>query len=139
MADDERVASLGENLVKHDLITREELAQAQAREAASGIPWYRQLLQMGKVSFNALEDVLKHEFHPRSVRQQHETLGQVLVKLRAITEKQLEAALEEQVRTGRLLGNILHDRGLVTRQTINKALSKQHGLEYAELDLTRQF
>ena len=124
----------GEQLVKQDMITREELAEAHKREAATGMPWYRQLLQMGSVNFGALEDALRHEYHPKSVRKQHGSLGQTLVKLKAISRKQLDLALTEQKRTGRLLGNILLDQGFVTRETIMRALSKQHGLEYAEID-----
>jgi type IV pilus assembly protein PilB len=125
--------NLGEELVKQDVITREELARAQEREAATGTPWYRQLVQMGKISFDALENVLKHEFHPKSVRDEHETLGQTLVKLKAITEEQLGVALSEQRRSGRLLGNILLERGFVTRKLIMKALSQQRKLEYLDL------
>lgn len=125
--------NFGEELVKQDVITREELARAQERELATGTPWYRQLVQMGKISFDALENVLKHEFHPKSVRDEHETLGQTLVKLKAITEDQLHVALAEQRRSGRLLGNILLERGFVTRKLIMKALSQQRRLEYMDL------
>jgi len=137
MADDiVKVNALGEQLVKQDVITREELARAQEKEAASGTPWYRQLLQRGKISFSAVEDILKHEFHPKSVREEHETLGQTLVKLKAITPDQLSLALAEQNRSGRLLGNILLDRGFVTRKMIMHALSRQTNLEFAELAAT---
>jgi len=136
MSVQDRGAVLGEELVKQDLITREELARAREREAASGTPWYRQLLQMGKLSFDAVENILKHEFHPQSVREEHETLGQTLVKMKAITKQQLDAALAEQGRSGRLLGNILLDQGVVTRKLIVKALSQQYKLEYADIAVT---
>lgn len=136
MDDESRVAAFGEALVKRDVITREELSEAKKREAATGTPWYRQLLQMGKINFGSFEELLTREFHPRSVRQEHETLGQTLVKIRAISQSQLDEALKEQSRNGRLLGNILLDRGLVTREVITKALSRQHGLEFAELKKT---
>lgn len=132
----DRGAVLGEELVKQDVITREELARAKEREAATGTPWYRQLLQMGKISFDAFENILKREFHPQSVREEHETLGQTLVKMNAITKQQLQIALKEQGRSGRLLGNILLDQGVVTRKLIMKALSQQHKLEYADIAVT---
>jgi len=133
MVDDSKSTTLGEELVRQDVITREELAKARAREAETGTPWYRQLLQGGKLSFSVLEDLLKHEFHPKSVRDEHETLGQTLVKMKSLSEQQLKEALAEQKRSGRLLGNILLDRGHVTRRNITMALSKQHGLEFTEL------
>lgn len=133
MADRNTTSISGEELVKQDLITREELARAREREAATGTPWYRQLLQMGKISFGTVEDILTHEFHPKSVRQEHETIGETLVKMGAISRDKLNIALEEQKRTGRLLGNILLDRKFATRETLAKALSRQHGLEFSEL------
>jgi len=136
MTDEKREAVLGERLVKQDVITREELKEAQAREAATGTPWYRQMLQMGKISFGAIEDVLKYEWHPMSLRKEHETLGQALVKMKVLSQGQLDKALAEQDRSGRLLGNILLDRGFVTRDSITRALSKQHGLEHTDLAKT---
>ena len=136
MTDENREAVLGERLVKQDVITREELEEAQAREAATGTPWYRQMLQMGKISFGAIEDVLKYEWHPRSLRKEHETLGQTLVKMKVLSEAQLDKALAEQDQSGRLLGNVLLDRGFVTRDNITRALSKQHGLEHTDLAKT---
>lgn len=118
MAERDRAAAVGEELVKQDVITREELAKAKEREAATGTPWYRLLLQMGKINFGSVEDVLKHEFHPKSVREEHESLGQTLVKLKAITQEELNGALAEQSRNGRLLGNILLDRKLVTQRQL---------------------
>ena len=133
MVDDSKSNTLGDELVRQDVITREELAKARAREAETGTPWYRQLLQGGNVTFSLLEDLLKHEFHPKSIRDEHETLGQTLVKMKSLSEQQLKQALAEQNRSGRLLGNILLDRGYVTRKTVTMALSKQHGLEFIEL------
>ena len=136
MTDENREAVLGEHLVKQDVITREELEEAQAREAATGTPWYRQMLQMGKISYGAVDDMLKYEWHPRSLRNEHESLGQTLVKMKVLSQRRLDEALSEQGRSGRLLGNILLDRGFVTRDNITKALSRQHGLEHTELAQT---
>ena len=123
----------GEELVKQEVITREELAKAHAHEAASGTPWYRQLLQTKKMSFGALEGILFREFHPRSLREEHERLGQALLSIKAVTQNQLNQALAEQARSGRLLGNILLDQGVITRDMMAKALARQHGIEYADL------
>ena len=49
MADDTRGSKFnGEELIKQDLITREDLDKAHEREAATGTPWYRQLLKARK-------------------------------------------------------------------------------------------
>lgn len=136
MATREHDEALGEELVKQDIITREELDAAHAREKTSGTPWYRQLIQMNKIPLGAFEDVLRYEFYPKSKRKEDESLGSTLVKMRAITEEQLVGALAEQKRTGRLLGRILLDRGYITPLVRDSALSRLHGIEYAELTNT---
>ena len=126
-------AKVGEELVKRDVITRQELDEARKREKLSGVPWYRQLIQTRKIGFGMLDDVLRHEFHPKAKRTEDQNLGRRLVEMKAITEKQLEAALAIQKRTGRLLGKILLDEGHVSRKTIGAALASQHEMDFAEL------
>ncbi|HOJ32092.1 MAG TPA: ATPase, T2SS/T4P/T4SS family [Candidatus Hydrogenedentes bacterium] len=130
------ILDAGEELVKRDIITREELDEARRKEQVSGVPWYRQLLQTHRIGFDLLDDILHHEFHPRSKREEHERLGATLLAMKAITENDLKEALKEQNRTGRLLGNILLDSGKITRRTIVMALAKQNGLEYADVEKT---
>lgn len=133
MPDQRDSSNIGDDLVKRDIITKEELAEAQRKEAASGIPWYRTLLQAGKVGYSVLDDSLRYEFHPKARRAEHQNIGKTLLEMKAITPQQLESALEEQKRSGRLLGNILLDAGIVTKRAVSVALSKQHGMEFAEL------
>lgn len=130
------ILDAGEELVKRDIITREELDEARRKEQVSGVPWYRQLLQTHRIGFDLLDDILHHEFHPRSKREEHERLGATLLAMKAITENDLKEALKEQNRTGRLLGNILLDSGKITRRTIVMALAKQNGMEYADVEKT---
>jgi type IV pilus assembly protein PilB len=133
MGDDLKHRAAGEQLVKQDVITREELDRAQEHEAKSGVPWYKQLLQSGKVSFSAVDDVLRYEFHPKSARDEHQSLGDFLVETGDLEKQQLVEALNEQKRSGRLLGNILLERGFVSREILTKALSRQHDLEFSSL------
>lgn len=133
---EEHQSQVGDDLVKRDVITRDDLHKARQFERTTGIPWYRQLLQAGKIGFSALEDSLHHEFHPRSKRAEHKNLGRTLLSMKAITEDQLEAALTEQNRSGRLLGQILLDQGWVTRRSVSAALAKQYNMEFAELEET---
>jgi type IV pilus assembly protein PilB len=133
MAGDMKDQAAGEQLVKQDVITRAELEQAREQEARSGVPWYKQLIQSGKVSFSMLDDVLRYEFHPRRERDEHQSLGAFLVETGDLEKKQLNEALAEQKRSGRLLGNILIERGYVSREILTKALSRQHDLEFSSL------
>ena len=136
MADERNSANLGEELIRQDIITREDFARAREREKESGIPWYRQMLQLKMIPFGVMEDVLRYEFHPfgKTTKEEHQSLGRALVEVGAITEAQLNDALAEQKRNGRLLGNILMDRGWITPRAKALALSKQYGMEFGELD-----
>lgn len=130
----EESKKLGERLVKHDVISQEELKEVEAREKSSGIPIYRQLLQMGKVSAAAVEDLMRTEFHPKERHETHRNLGKVLLEENLATQEQLDRALKIQKRNGRLLGNILVDEGIVDKATMLDVLSEQHGIEYIDFD-----
>ena len=132
----EKITKAADELIKRDIITREELDAARRREEATGVPWLRQLVQTRRIGFDLLDDILHLEFHPRAKRAEHQNLGRTLLDMKAITAEQLDAALKEQQRTGRLLGNILLDKKIVDRNTITMALSKQCGMEFAELEKT---
>ena len=122
--------SEGETLVKQQIISKDDLDDARKEEEKSGTPWYRQLLQQKKIGFDIVNDVLRHEFHPKALRQSHMSLGESLVKTKAITKDQLNEALAEQKRNGKLLGDVLLENGHVTRENIAQALAVQYGLEY---------
>ncbi len=126
----------GDELVRQEVLTREELDAIMEQEAVSGVPWYRQLLQKEIISVGALEDLFRFEYHSKAKRQLDESIGATLVKMGEISKDDLKAALAEQKRTGRLLGKILLDSGVVKPEALAKALAKQHKLEYAALDKT---
>src|SRR5919109_3086953 len=56
-------------------------------------------------------------------------LGPLLVDKGLMTPAELELALAEQRRTGRLLGQILVGRGYVRSLELTGALAEQHGVE----------
>ncbi|MGI6459417.1 MAG: GspE/PulE family protein [Candidatus Hydrogenedentales bacterium] len=126
----------GDELVRQEVLTREELDAIMEQEKVSGVPWYRQLLQKEIISIGALEDLFKFEYHSRAKRKLDESIGATLVKMNEISKDDLKAALAEQKRTGRLLGKILLDNGVVKPEALAKALAKQHKLEYAVLNKT---
>ena len=123
----------GERLVKDQVISRADLDEARKREEESGTPWYRQLVQMKKMNFNAVSDVLNYEFHSKESRTGHKNLGDLLVKENTITAEDLKDALAIQKRNGKLLGPVLVEEGLVTDVDIAKALAKQYGMTYVQL------
>jgi type IV pilus assembly protein PilB len=60
-------------------------------------------------------------------------LGALLVHYGALAPADLERALFEKERTGRQLGQVLVELGLITTRTLAEALSHQHGLEFLDL------
>jgi hypothetical protein len=61
-------------------------------------------------------------------------LGTLLADEGLLTETELELALDEQKRTGRLLGQIIVDRGYVSAFSLARVLSAQHGVELQKPD-----
>lgn len=56
-------------------------------------------------------------------------LGALLVAKGLLTENQLQWALSEQQRTGRLVGEILVESGTISAFSLARALTEQHGIE----------
>ena len=137
MSDDHQSQATAEGLVKQQIITKADLAEARKREAMSGTPWYRQLVQMKKLNFDTVNDVLQYEFHSRSERKTHSSLGKTLLEEGILSEGDLKTALALQKRSGKLLGAVLLESGLITREGIGRALAKQHGLDFVEASKVR--
>jgi type IV pilus assembly protein PilB len=64
-------------------------------------------------------------------------LGDLLVNSGLLSAAQLDLALAEQRRTGRLLGHVLVDQGLVTEEDIGRCIAAQFALEFVDLDPAR--
>jgi MSHA biogenesis protein MshE len=60
-------------------------------------------------------------------------LGELLIEQAVITPEQLEQALKEQRRSGRKLGRVLTDLGILGENDLNQALAKHLQLPYVDL------
>ncbi len=60
-------------------------------------------------------------------------LGALLVREELVRTDELESALEEQRASGHRLGEILVERGIVTRTQVARVLAEQHELPFIEL------
>lgn len=129
---EERQRAGAERLVKEQIISQEDLAEARKREESSGTPWYRQLVQMGKLNFESAGDLLHYEFHSPSDRKSHSSLGKSLVAEKQITQKQLNEALALQKKSGKLLGVVMVEEGFLCPEDIGRVLAKQYGLDFME-------
>ncbi|KKQ48782.1 MAG: General secretion pathway protein F [candidate division TM6 bacterium GW2011_GWF2_38_10] len=59
-------------------------------------------------------------------------IGDILIEMRIITQQQLDDCLEEQRSTGKVLGQVLLDRKLVTKADLSQALAIQLGIPFIE-------
>jgi hypothetical protein len=64
----------------------------------------------------------------------HPYLGAVLLSSKRLRPDQLDAALLEQARSGRRLGEVLVERGWLFPQDIAQALAAQFGIEYVDIN-----
>jgi len=60
-------------------------------------------------------------------------LGELLVKQGLLSDAQLKTALDEQKSTGRKLGRVVVDTGMVTEDQISEALAKQLAIPFVNL------
>jgi hypothetical protein len=73
--------------------------------------------------------------HSLSGDDSHPHLGAVLLRSKRLTPEQLDQALAEQISSGRRLGEVLVERGLLFPQDIAKALAIQFGIEYVDINI----
>ncbi|MBC7194446.1 MAG: hypothetical protein H5U37_02155 [Caldisericia bacterium] len=66
-------------------------------------------------------------------------LGDILLEKGILTREQLEDALKEQEKTGIPLGQILIDRGLISPGVLGEILSLQSGIEYKPVSFVNPF
>jgi len=116
-------------LLAKGLVSEDELVDALRIHEETGTPLGDVLVERGSVSVTALADVLllQHTWRP---------LGQLLLERQLITEEQLDAALAEQQRTGRPLGEIVRMNFFVPAATLGQILADQYELE---LEMDRGF
>ena len=68
-----------------------------------------------------------------SPRRRRVRVGELLLEQKLINEQQLKTALAEQARTGRRLGRVLTDLGMVTEQAFHEALAKHLQIPFMDL------
>jgi type IV pilus assembly protein PilB len=72
--------------------------------------------------------------HVSYVPRGHTALGGLLIERGLITHAQLAAAIDEQKKTGRRLGKVLVDRGVLTPEALLEVLSGQLGVPTARVN-----
>lgn len=81
-------------------------------------------------------DKTEHEFPSADLLRTHRrNLGELLLSWHTIEQEHLQAALEQQQKSGQQLGHILVERGLISDELLADAISVQNGLPRGSLDL----
>jgi hypothetical protein len=116
---------LGEILLEEGLVTKEQLEAALRAQADErpGVPVGQILVYQGAITQRQLGVILDKY-----------RLGNFLVETNAITEQQLETALQQQKRTGRPLGEALVQLKYLTEPQLRQALASQLGIRFVDLD-----
>lgn len=66
-----------------------------------------------------------------------ERLGEIFLKHKLVSQEQLDAALQEQSRTGEVLGEILIRMGFTREEDVLKVLAEQFNTRFVELNRVR--
>jgi hypothetical protein len=125
------VPRIGELLVRAGLVPRAGLDEALARQAGANRRLGELLVEMALVDQVELDEVLAIQDELRAGRGKEllgllaSRLGNILLNSAAVTQAQLDRAVEEQERTGDLLGEILIRQGAITPAQRQGALSLQ--------------
>jgi type IV pilus assembly protein PilB len=114
---------IGQLLVKEGVIDEKQLEQALTVQAQQAVykPLGEILRELGFVSRDKLQDVIL------KYRKQI-PLGELLVKMGVITEFQLMQALFAREQGSKKLGQVLAEKGLVTRSRLVDAICVQLGI-----------
>lgn len=122
---------IGDLLVKEGLITAPQLQTALETQRElkdeEWVPLGHILIRHKLITRTQLIGVLLR--HRKRL-----ALGEIFVKMGALTQEQLDAALEERARTGRRLGETLIDLEYATEETLRRALCLQLHIKFIDLD-----
>jgi hypothetical protein len=124
-----RTRLLGELLVWEGLVTEAQLATALRAQGEShdSTPIGQLLVEQGALSPADLEAVLRR-YHKKY------RLGDILVETNAISETQLQLAVDHHRRTGLRLGDALLQLAFVNEETLKHALCTQLEVSFVDLD-----
>jgi hypothetical protein len=125
-----RTRLLGDLLVQERLVTEAQLAAALHAQETSpdGTPIGQLLVEQGALSPADLEAVLKR-YHKKY------RLGDILVETNAISETQLQLAVDHHRRTGLRLGDALLQLAFVNEDTLKHALCTQLDVAFVDLEV----
>ena len=124
---------LGDALVQRGLITREQLKRALIEQERTGYPLGRVLMNMGLVNAKQISDALRLKAPSVAAKNRRKQIMEGVLKNGLIPREQMEEALKESEETGRDLGEIIVEKGLLSAQQLGEILEKELGVPYISL------
>lgn len=124
---------LGDMLMDRRLVTALQLDEAVRRQKESGKRLGEILREMNLVTEEQLERILRIQGDTGTASEGSGStagskvrLGDILLDQKLVTAIQLDNAVEEQHRSGKKLGEILCEMGMVSKKALQQALDMQH-------------
>ena len=121
-------------------------SQATAMAVARHAPGYAWHMPCDSPSAESIPNPRTQRCPVSETGQKKRTLASILIDGGIVTPEQVDAAFQQQLETGRLIGESLVEMGFTTEENIGWALSKQLGIPYvdlasgaADMDLIRRF
>jgi hypothetical protein len=115
----------GEYLVEQNIIREKDLARALEIQKTDRVPLGRLAMQKGLIDNKQLFRILSRQRKPE---EKNKSFGKLAVAMEYLSQDQVEALLEQQTHTNRLLGEILVSEGRVSQMKLIKALKKFRSL-----------
>ncbi len=115
----------GEYLVEQNIIREKDLARALEIQKTDRVPLGRLAMQKGLIDNKQLFRILSRQRKPE---EKNKSFGKLAVAMEYLSQDQVEALLEQQTHTNRLLGEILVSEGWVSQMKLIKALKKFRSL-----------
>ena len=111
----------GEYLVEQNIIQLDDLDRALEIQKTDRVPLGQLAMQNGLIDNKQLFRILSRQRKPE---EKNKSFGKLAVAMEYLSQDQVEALLERQTHTNRLLGEILVSQGLVSQMDLIKALKK---------------
>ena len=127
---------LGEVLVRHGVISAEQLRAALEEQKQSGRSYWRILLDQGVVTPKQLADAQRYGVFEPAKMLDEQLIANALVRAGLVDRKRLEEMLANWSSGGVGLLQFLADRNVAPRDELGRAVARELGVEYVDL---RQF
>lgn len=126
----QRLRKMGEVLISQGLISKKQLKQATDEVESSGIGLGAALVKLGFITWEGLSAILGEQIQII----QNRRIGEVLIEQGLITERQLQAGLEEQKQSGKKVGECLVELGFISEYKLINVLSAQLDIQHVMLE-----